>query len=227
MVNIWNPYQCVITFNLARSASYVESGVSRGIGFRDSDQDLLGFMRIGPIRARERILDLAAAQMEDGGAYHQYQPLTKRGNSEIGSGFNDDPLWLVLSVAESVFIAGLFVLAAKEMASIAPWQGRAREARQYSAAAAKMEATALRDGWGRARFLRAYGDSGGCVMAGIGLEFRRHHPVDSGHPSHVRGAPDRPGNSLPQARLPGAAGVPGRDLPHHCAAERSGKHGDA
>ncbi|MDH7487383.1 MAG: glycosyl transferase [Anaerolineae bacterium] len=99
MVNIWNPYQCMATFNLSRSASFFESGIGRGIGFRDSNQDLLGFVHMVPQRARQRILDLAATQLETGGAYHQYQPLTRRGNEEIGGGFNDDPLWLVLSVA--------------------------------------------------------------------------------------------------------------------------------
>ncbi len=99
MVNLWNPYQCVANFNLSRSASFYESGIGRGIGFRDSNQDLLSFVHIIPERARERILDLAATQLLDGGAYHQYQPLTKQGNKDIGSGFNDDPLWLVLSVA--------------------------------------------------------------------------------------------------------------------------------
>ena len=99
MVNIWNPYQCMVTFNLSRSASYFESGIGRGIGFRDSNQDILGFVHLVPERARERILDLASTQLEDGGAYHQYQPLTKRGNNEIGGGFNDDPLWLILSTA--------------------------------------------------------------------------------------------------------------------------------
>ncbi len=98
MVNIWNAYQVVVTFNLSRSASYFESGVGRGMGFRDSNQDLLGFMHLIPERARERILDLAATQLPTGGAYHQYQPLTRRGNNDIGSGFNDDPLWLVLAV---------------------------------------------------------------------------------------------------------------------------------
>lgn len=99
MVNIWNPYQCMITYNISRSASYFESGIGRGIGFRDSNQDLLGFVHMAPDRARERILDLAATQLEDGGAYHQYQPLTKRGNNEVGGNFNDDPLWLIASVA--------------------------------------------------------------------------------------------------------------------------------
>ncbi len=98
MVNVWNPYQCMVTLNLARSASLFESGVGRGIGFRDSNQDLLGAVHMAPALARERILDLAATQIETGGAYHQYQPLTKRGNDAIGSNFNDDPLWLVLSV---------------------------------------------------------------------------------------------------------------------------------
>ncbi len=95
MVNIWNQYQCMVTFNLSRSASYFETGTGRGMGFRDSCQDILGFVHLIPQRARERILDIAATQLENGSAYHQYQPLTKMGNADIGSGFNDDPLWLV------------------------------------------------------------------------------------------------------------------------------------
>jgi len=102
MVNIWNAYQTMITFNMSRSASYFESGIGRGMGFRDSNQDLLGFVHLIPERARERILDLAATQLPTGGAYHQYQPLTKRGNNDVGSGFNDDPHWLVLAVAAYV-----------------------------------------------------------------------------------------------------------------------------
>ena len=102
MVNIWNAYQCMITFNMSRSASYFESGIGRGMGFRDSTQDLLGFVHIIPERARERLLDLAATQLSNGGAFHQYQPLTKRGNNDVGSGFNDDPHWLVLATAAYV-----------------------------------------------------------------------------------------------------------------------------
>ena len=102
MVNVWNAYQCMVTFNLSRSASSFDTGVGRGMGFRDSSQDLLGFVHMVPERARERILDLAATQLPTGGAYHQYQPLTKRGNDAIGSGFNDDPLWLILAVAAYV-----------------------------------------------------------------------------------------------------------------------------
>jgi len=99
MVNIWNAYQNMMTFNLSRSTSFYESGIGRGMGFRDSNQDLLGFVHMIPERARERILDISATQLETGGAYHQYQPLTKRGNEDIGSNFNDDPLWLILGVA--------------------------------------------------------------------------------------------------------------------------------
>jgi cellobiose phosphorylase len=98
MVNIWNAYQCMTTFNMSRSASYFESGIGRGMGFRDSNQDLLGIVHMIPERARQRILDLAATQLKSGGAFHQYQPLTKQGNDAVGSGFNDDPLWLVLGV---------------------------------------------------------------------------------------------------------------------------------
>ena len=99
MVNLWHQYQCMVTFNMSRSASYYESGTGRGMGFRDSCQDLLGFVHIVPARARERILDIAATQFEDGSAYHQYQPLTNKGNRDVGTGFNDDPLWLIAATA--------------------------------------------------------------------------------------------------------------------------------
>ena len=97
MVNIWNQYQCMITFCFSRSASFFESGVGRGMGFRDSNQDLVGFVHQVPSRARQRIIDIASTQFPDGGCYHQYQPLTKRGNNDIGGGFNDDPMWLIFS----------------------------------------------------------------------------------------------------------------------------------
>lgn len=99
MVNVWNQYQCMVTFNMSRSASFFETGIGRGMGFRDSNQDLLGFVHLVPERARERIIDIASTQLPDGSAYHQYQPLTKRGNDDVGSGFNDDPLWLIAGVA--------------------------------------------------------------------------------------------------------------------------------
>jgi cellobiose phosphorylase len=272
MVNIWNAYQCMVTFNMSRSASYFESGIGRGMGFRDSNQDLLGFVHMIPERARERILDIAATQMKSGGAFHQYQPLTKRGNNDVGSGFNDDPAWLVLGVAayiketgdwsildapvqfenepgsemplydhlqrsirytfdrlgpnglpligradwndclnlncfsdtpgqsfqtttnkegkvaESVFIAGLFILAANEMAGIAVHFGNNVEADQLHKAAAKMEETVWKAGWDGEWFRRAYDDfgyvlgskenaegqifiepQGICIMAGLGV----------------------------------------------------------
>jgi cellobiose phosphorylase len=273
MVNIWNAYQCMVTFNLSRSASYYESGAGRGFGFRDSNQDLLGFVHMTPRRARERILDLASMQLSSGGAYHQYQPLTRKSNKEIGSNFNDDPLWLIFGtaaylketgdwpildepvpfdnqpgseqslyehlkrsfnytlehigphglpligradcddclnlncfadtpgqsfqtttnkdgqVAESVFIAGLFVLSAKELAAIARHRGLPDEATQYLNRSRWMAATVAVHGWDGDWFVRAYDDSGRkvgskecaegrifiepqgfCVMAGIGLE---------------------------------------------------------
>ena len=273
MVNIWNQYQCMVTFNMSRSASYFESGMGRGMGFRDSCQDLLGFVHIIPGRARERILDIAATQFPDGSAYHQYQPLTKKGNLAVGSGFNDDPLWLIAGVdaylretgdwsildesvtfdcdeknaaplmehlrrsfrytithlgphklpligradwndclnlncfsahpgesfqitgpsegpvAESVFIAGMFVKYGRAYAGILRHLGLAEEAASADEAAAEMEKTVLDAGWDGAWFRRAYdafgapvGSSqcaegqifiepqGMCVMAGIGKE---------------------------------------------------------
>lgn len=274
MVNIWNQYQCMVTFNISRSASYFESGISRGIGFRDSNQDILGFVHMIPEKARQRILDLASIQFEDGSTYHQFQPLTKKGNNEIGGGFNDDPLWLILStsayiketgdwsildeevpfdndpnkkvslfehlkrsfyftvnnlgphglpligradwndclnlncfsknpdesfqttvnaldgrVAESVFIAGLFVLAGKEFVEISKRRGLEEEAREAEKHVNKMIETTLKYGWDGEWFLRAYDafgrkvgskeceegkifiePQGMCVMAGIGVD---------------------------------------------------------
>jgi len=273
MVNIWNAYQLMVTFNVSRSASSFESGIGRGIGFRDANQDLLGFVHLAPERARQRILDLAATQLATGGAYHQYQPLTKRGNHAIGSDFNDDPLWLVLAAAayiketgdsaildelapyenqpgserplydhlqhalhytlerlgphglpligradwndclnlncfsetpgesfqttankdgrtaESVLIAGLFVLAAQDMAGIAGNASRSLDAAAWQLAARQLEETIWTAGWDGDWFLRAYDDSGMpigsrtcregqifiepqgiCVMAGLGLQ---------------------------------------------------------
>jgi cellobiose phosphorylase len=273
MVNIWNAYQCMATFNMSRSASFYESGIGRGLGFRDSNQDLLGFVHMVPERARERILDLAATQLPTGGAYHQYQPLTRRGNNDVGGGFNDDPHWLIVGVAaylketgdwsildspvpydnepgsetplyehlqrsfrytldrlgphglpligradwndclnlncfsdspgqsfqtttnkdgrvaESVFIAGLFVLAGRELAEIARHLGLDSETKCYLSQIAKMEATIRQHGWDGEWFLRAYDDfgrkvgskenvegkifietQGFCTLAGVGLE---------------------------------------------------------
>jgi cellobiose phosphorylase len=106
MLNVWNQYQCMATFNMSRSASMYETGIGRGMGFRDSNQDLLGFVHMIPSRARERILDIAATQLSDGTCYHQYQPLTKKGNAEIGGDFYDDHLWLILSTCQYIKESG-------------------------------------------------------------------------------------------------------------------------
>ena len=108
MVNIWNQYQCMVTFNMSRSASFFESGIGRGMGFRDSNQDLVGFVHQIPQRARQRIIDIASTQFPDGGCYHQYQPLSKRGNNDIGGGFNDDPCWLIFGTTAYIKETGDF-----------------------------------------------------------------------------------------------------------------------
>ena len=118
MVNTWNQYQCMVTFNMSRSASYFEAGIGRGMGFRDSNQDLLGFFHLDAARSRERILDIAATQFEDGSVYHQYQPLTKRGNAAIGGNFNDDPLWLVMSTVAYLRETGDFTI----LDAAVPWE---------------------------------------------------------------------------------------------------------
>ncbi|MCR5312545.1 MAG: glycosyl transferase [Bacteroidaceae bacterium] len=120
MVNIWNQYQCMITFNFSRSASFFESGIGRGMGFRDSNQDLVGFVHQIPSRARERIIDIASTQFPDGGCYHQYQPLTKRGNNDIGGGFNDDPMWLIFGTVAYIKETGDFSI----LDEMVPWDNK-------------------------------------------------------------------------------------------------------
>lgn len=127
MVNIWNQYQCMVTFNMSRSASFFESGIGRGMGFRDSNQDLIGFVHQIPERARERILDIASTQFEDGSCYHQYQPLTKKGNAAIGGDFNDDPLWLILSTTEYIKETGDFTL----LDELVPFDNDASKAKSH------------------------------------------------------------------------------------------------
>ena len=117
MVNIWNQYQCMVTFCMSRSASFFESGVGRGMGFRDSNQDLVGFVHQIPSRARQRIIDIASTQFPDGGCYHQYQPLTKRGNNDIGGGFNDDPMWLIFGTTAYIRETGDFSI----LDEMVPW----------------------------------------------------------------------------------------------------------
>ena len=120
MVNIWNQYQCMITFNFSRSASFFESGVGRGMGFRDSNQDLVGFVHQVPSRARQRIIDIASTQFPDGGCYHQYQPLTKRGNNDIGGGFNDDPCWLIFGTIAYIKETGDYTI----LDEMVPWDNQ-------------------------------------------------------------------------------------------------------
>ena len=121
MVNIWNQYQCMVTFCMSRSASFFESGIGRGMGFRDSNQDLVGFVHQIPSRARQRIIDIASTQFPDGGCYHQYQPLTKRGNNDIGGGFNDDPMWLIFGTTAYIRETGDFSI----LDEMVPWDNQA------------------------------------------------------------------------------------------------------
>ena len=121
MVNIWNQYQCMVTFCMSRSASFFESGIGRGMGFRDSNQDLVGFVHQIPSRARQRIIDIASTQFPDGGCYHQYQPLTKRGNNDIGGGFNDDPMWLIFGTTAYIREMGDMSI----LDEMVPWDNQA------------------------------------------------------------------------------------------------------
>jgi cellobiose phosphorylase len=107
MINVWNQYQCKTTFDWSRYVSLYETGIGRGMGFRDSNQDTLGVVHALPKRVRQRILDLAKNQFESGRVYHLYFPLTGEGGfpyyvKERMKFFSDDHLWLILSACEYI-----------------------------------------------------------------------------------------------------------------------------
>jgi len=106
-INVWGQYQCKTTFDWSRYVSLYETGIGRGMGFRDSNQDTLGVVHALPKRVRQRILDLAKNQFENGRVYHLYFPLTGEGGfpyyvKERMKFFSDDHLWLILSVCEYI-----------------------------------------------------------------------------------------------------------------------------
>lgn len=105
MINTWNQYQCRVTFNWARSASFYESGIGRGIGFRDSNQDCLGVLHAISPSVKQRIIDLAKNQFKAGNSFHQYFPLTKAGDK---TGYSDDHLWLIVSTTNYIKETGDF-----------------------------------------------------------------------------------------------------------------------
>ena len=88
-----------VIFEMSRGASYFESGVGRGMGFRDSLQDIEAIIHLPKDRARQRLLDIAAIQFEDGSNFHAFQPLDNKGSEIVGGRFFDDPLWLPRAVS--------------------------------------------------------------------------------------------------------------------------------
>ncbi|MBY9012333.1 MAG: glycosyl transferase [Candidatus Lokiarchaeota archaeon] len=104
IINIWNPYQCKTTFDWSRYVSYYETGIGRGIGFRDSNQDTLAVCHVIPKLVRNRLLELAKNQFEDGKVFHIYFPLTGEGafpdyvNPRMKF-FGDDHLWMIFAVS--------------------------------------------------------------------------------------------------------------------------------
>lgn len=107
MINVWNQYQCKTTFDWSRYVSFYETGIGRGMGFRDCNQDTLGVVHALPKKVRQRILGLTKNQFENGHVYHLYYPLTGEGGfppytKEQMKFFSDDHLWLILSTSEYI-----------------------------------------------------------------------------------------------------------------------------
>jgi cellobiose phosphorylase len=123
MVNVWNQYQCRVTFDWSRYVSFYETGIGRGMGFRDCCQDILGVVHALPERVRQRIIDLAKVQFENGRVYHIYFPLTGEGGFPYYVKpdmpfFSDDHLWLILAVTEYIKETGDFSIINDEVAFV-------------------------------------------------------------------------------------------------------------
>lgn len=100
MLNTWNPYQCKTTFNWSRFVSLYQLGVDRGMGLRDSAQDILGVLQSIPEKAKVLLRRLLKCQFADGHAYHLFYPLTGEGTMGEAEGgkynwYSDDHLWLI------------------------------------------------------------------------------------------------------------------------------------
>jgi len=106
MLNIHNPRQCYITKNWSRYLSLYQLGYgARGIGFRDSAQDVMGIMDNAPEEGRELIEKLLRVQKRNGSAMHQFNPATMIANEgdsrdyeDRPKYYSDDHLWIVLAV---------------------------------------------------------------------------------------------------------------------------------
>jgi cellobiose phosphorylase len=105
MINVYNPRQCWITLNWSRYLSYYQLGYgARGIGFRDSSQDVMGVLSSAPQAGKELMRKLLSVQKRNGSAMHQFNPLTMEG--ALGEAdaedrphyYSDDHLWIILAV---------------------------------------------------------------------------------------------------------------------------------
>lgn len=67
MINVWNAYQCFITFIWSRAASFVYCGLRNGYGYRDTVQDIQGIIHLDPELAAEKIRFMLSAQVDNGG----------------------------------------------------------------------------------------------------------------------------------------------------------------
>ncbi len=112
-INTWNQYQCKITFNWSRSVSLYQLGLNRGMGFRDSSQDVLGVIHTIPYEAKKMIIKLLQCQYPEGNVYHLFFPLSGEGGMGDApikkfNWYSDDPLWIILAVIAYIKETGDF-----------------------------------------------------------------------------------------------------------------------
>ncbi|HEY4695548.1 MAG TPA: hypothetical protein VIH13_01510 [Candidatus Hydromicrobium sp.] len=106
MLNIHNPRQCFITKNWSRYLSYYQLGMgTRGIGFRDGSQDVMGVIDHIPEESKELLKRMMMVQRINGSAMHSFNPLTMEGSKgetddwpDRPQYYGDDHLWIVLAV---------------------------------------------------------------------------------------------------------------------------------
>lgn len=122
MVNVWNAYQCFITFIWSRAASFIYCGLRNGYGFRDTVQDIQGIIHLDPELAADKIRFMLSAQVDNGGglplvkfdhkAGHENAPDENNENSDYANETGhpsyraDDALWLFPTIYKYIGESG-------------------------------------------------------------------------------------------------------------------------
>lgn len=118
MINIWNPYNCFMTFIWSRAASFIYCGLRNGYGYRDTVQDIQGIIHLAPEMAKEKLSFMLSAQVDNGAGLPLVKFTHKAGHEDTPDDASyvketghpayraDDALWLFPTVYKYITETG-------------------------------------------------------------------------------------------------------------------------